>query len=107
MDCLNGVDAIGPLKANDGDWIGLGSTAGRIKFVSDTTDKLSILNCKVGVGTLFPSENADLTLEGGSLCMKETTTPTADENYGKLYTKADNNLYFQDGEGAEHKVKLI
>ena len=47
----------------------------------------------VGIGTTSPSSNADLTLEGGALCIKETTTPTADTNYGKIYTKSDNKLY--------------
>lgn len=32
----------------------------------------------------------------------EISTPTAIPNYGKLYTKTDNELYFQDGAGNEH-----
>jgi hypothetical protein len=61
----------------------------------------------VGIGTASPSVNADLTLEGGVLCIKETTTPTADTDYGKVYTKADNKLYFQDGTGVEHEIALV
>ena len=61
----------------------------------------------VGIGTITPSANADLTLEGGALCIKETTTPTADTNYGKIYTKNDNKLYFQDGAGAEHEIAFV
>jgi hypothetical protein len=60
----------------------------------------------VGIGTVNPSSNADLTLEGGVMCFKETTTPTADTDYGKIYTKTDNILYFQDGAGSEHSVDL-
>ena len=56
----------------------------------------------VGIGTVTPSANADLTLEGGVLNFKETTTPTADTDYGKLYTKSTNELFFQDGDGTEH-----
>lgn len=56
---------------------------------------------KVGVGTITPSVNADLTLEGGAICLKEITTPTDDAGYGKLYCKADNKVYFQTGAGAE------
>ena len=41
---------------------------------------------------------------GGQLFLKECTTPTALANYGALYTKADNKLYFQDGAGAEHEI---
>jgi len=36
------------------------------------------------------------------LNLKEITTPTAKADYGALYTKADNHLYFQDGAGVEH-----
>jgi hypothetical protein len=43
-------------------------------------------------------------LEQGTLIIKETTTPTALSNYGKIYTKSDNKLYFQDGAGTEHEL---
>ncbi len=62
---------------------------------------------EVGIGTTSPSTNADMTLEGGALCIKETTTPTADTNYGKIYTKTDNKLYFQDGAGTEHEISFV
>jgi len=61
----------------------------------------------VGIGTDSPSVNADLTLDGGVLCLKETTTPTADTNFGKIYTKNDNKLYFQDGAGTEHEIDFV
>ncbi|GAG63939.1 unnamed protein product, partial [marine sediment metagenome] len=41
---------------------------------------------------------------GGSLHLKECTTPAAIADFGALYTKADNHLYFQDGAGAEHDM---
>jgi len=62
---------------------------------------------QVGIGTNAPSTNADLTLESGVLNLKETTTPTADTNYGKVYTKNDNKLYFQDGAGSEHEISFV
>jgi hypothetical protein len=61
----------------------------------------------VGINTNSPSTNADLTLEGGTLCIKEITTPTADTNYGKIYTKTDNKIYFQDGAGTEHEIAFV
>ena len=61
----------------------------------------------VVIGTDTPSANADLTLEGGVLCLKETTTPTADTGYGKFYIKDDNKPYIQDGDGVEHEVCLL
>ena len=39
--------------------------------------------------------------------MLETTTPGAIVDYGAIYCKADNKLYFQDGAGAEHEVAFV
>jgi hypothetical protein len=44
---------------------------------------------------------------GNSLILPEITTPTADTNYGKIYTKTDNKLYFQDGSGVEHEIAFV
>jgi len=55
----------------------------------------------VGIG-LSPTANmSGLSIEQGLLTLKERATPTADTNYGKIYTKTDNILYFQDGSGVE------
>ena len=64
-------------------------------------------NQNVGIATTSPSANADLTLGNGELCMAETTTPTADANFGKIYCKSDNKLYFQDGAGTEHEIAFV
>ena len=37
----------------------------------------------------------------GVITIKEVTTPTAKGDSGQVYTKSDNNLYFQDGAGTE------
>lgn len=61
----------------------------------------------VGIG-LEPTANMDgLSIEAGLLTLKETTTPTADADYGKIYTKSDNKLYFQDGAGTEHEISFV
>ncbi len=73
---------------------------------------------KVGIGTTNPTStlhvngsgnftgnvivNENFTLEAGVLTIKETTTPSARTNYGKIYTKSNNELFFQDGSGKEH-----
>jgi len=64
---------------------------------------VSTLTGNVGIGAAS-SANADLKLEAGRLMLKESATPTADAGYAKLYSKTDNNLYFQDGAGVEHIV---
>jgi len=38
------------------------------------------------------------------LTLHETTEPTDVANYGKIYTKSDNLVYFQDGAGTEHRI---
>lgn len=60
----------------------------------------------MGVAPLANMSAGDLVLEGGSLVLKERITPTADTNYGKLYTKTDNKVYFQDGAGTEHEFGM-
>jgi cytoskeletal protein CcmA (bactofilin family) len=62
-------------------------------FTSDASVAMS--------GTLAVSGTT--TLHGG-LALLETTTPTALADHGKIYTKADNKLYFQDGGGTEHEI---
>lgn len=57
----------------------------------------------IGGGGAPLANEGDLVLQtDGVLALAETTTPTADADYAKLYAKADNLLYYQDGAGAEH-----
>ena len=44
-------------------------------------------------------------LVGSSVKLKETTTPTVVSGYGQIYTKSDNEPYFQDGAGNEHVLQ--
>lgn len=43
----------------------------------------------------------------GPLNLREIATPVAIPNYGAIYTKSDNKLYFQDGAGIEHEVFIV
>lgn len=77
--------------------------------VGDDANSRNILNLgKVVVGAAAPLTNqGDVQLlSSGVLALKETTTPTADADHGKVYCKNDNQLYFQDGAGTEHFVTL-
>ena len=76
-----------------------------VRMEGDTDANLFMLDAstdRIGIGTATPNET--LTVEGGVMSLKETTTPTATTNYGKIYTKTDNKLYFQDGAGTEHEI---
>ncbi len=67
----------------------------------------SYIRNKVTIGSATRYSNSDLTLDGGgALMLKETTTPTADANYGKIYTKNNNKLYFQAGDNSEYEISL-
>lgn len=61
----------------------------------------------VGIGVTPTANMTGLAIEDGILTIKETTTPTADVNYGKVYCKSDNKLYFQDGVGNEHEIAVV
>ena len=89
------MNSVGSLKFQTG--AVPNSSSGTTRMTLNATGNL-------GISTASPSANADLTLGGGKLCMAETTTPTADANFGKVYTKSDNKLYFQDGAGTEHEI---
>ena len=85
---------------SDVDILKLGTQAGGIDTVSITEGG------RVGIGAV-PTANMDgLSIELGLLTLKERATPTADNNYGKIYTKTDNNLYFQNGGGVERAIAL-
>jgi len=43
--------------------------------------------------------------EQGTLYLDETITPTAQGSKGAVYTKSDNEVYFQDGAGVEKRLK--
>ena len=92
--------------ANFGTKVKFGTNEG----TGNATDRMIIdKDGKVGIG-VHPLTNlatGDLVLEGGSIVLKEITTPTADTNYGKVYTKTDNKLYFQDGAGTEHEIAFV
>ena len=49
----------------------------------------------------------DIIIETGIITIKETTTPTPKTDYGKIYSKNDNKLYFQDGDGVEHEIQFV
>ena len=51
--------------------------------------------------------SGDIITVTGTYTMKEITTPTALADHGRIYTKTDNKLYFQDGAGVEHEVAFV
>lgn len=58
----------------------------------------------IGATALTNIGAKNIWIEGGVIALKETTTPTADADYGKVYTKTDNELYFQDWAWVESQV---
>lgn len=82
------------------DW--LDGSAGRIARMTVSTGHV-----RFGDGTV-PDVNAEIVAGGaGIIGMVEGTTPTATADMGKIYSKNDNKLYFQDGAGVEHEVAFV
>jgi len=46
----------------------------------------------------------ELEPDTGILRLKETTTPSTESGYVKIYGKSDKKLYYKDGDGTEHEV---
>jgi hypothetical protein len=105
MLSLNEVFMASRIIVNDG--------GADVDFTVEGDTSQYLLQCDAGndnvtINAAAVSANYDLMLAGdGVLGLKETETPTADTNYGKLYTKNDNKLYFQDGAGTEHEIAYV
>ena len=75
-------------------------------------DLVVLANCTINQDlstaavVLFGSINSGSDVQANEFLMNEITTPTPVPNVGKIYTKADNRLFFQDGAGVEHIVDL-
>ena len=82
-----------------------GASAGDLNgpyFKLDGDNLLYIIAEADGIGG---SQNPKVVIDCG-LNLKEITTPTAKADFGAVYTKSDNKMYFQDGAGVEHTVQL-
>jgi hypothetical protein len=75
---------------------------GGVTFVSGSSANL--LTISYGAVEVIKYKH---TAGGCSIHIKESTTPTAIADYGSLYTKADNELYFQTGAGTEKTVTTV
>ncbi len=100
------------IQGSDG-FLGL-NTAAPQEQLHVTGNAIISGNVSVDGGTIDSDGGASpLTLDtttvrmlGGVLYLDETTTPTPIDSVGALYTKSDNGLWFQDGDGNEHIVHL-
>ena len=81
---------------------------GSLTLATNDLDRVAIqADGKIGMGLTPTANMAGLSIEAGLLTIKETATPTADADYGKVYCKNDNKIYFQDGAGVEHEIALV
>ena len=79
-----------------------------MNFVTATDQAMTIDSSgNIGIGLTPTSNMVGLSIEDGCITLKERATPTADADYGKVYTKTDNKLYFQDGAGTEHELAFV
>ena len=99
-----------------------GITAATNYYVTaiDTAKKFNLATSRGGTeisyidtGSAFTSYELEITIDhygdinaNGAVGMVEIVTPSAVANYGKVYTKSDNKIYFQDGAGTEHVINI-
>jgi len=74
------------------------------KIDSNTLDATVIGGTTPAAGSFTTLDVSGNSTFETAMAIKETTTPTAKADYGKIYTKTDNKLYFQDGAGSEHLI---
>jgi len=90
------------IQGGQGKGTGVG---GNIVFsVANAGSSGSSLNSTATAMTI--NYKSEVILEGGIIAIKETSTPTAVADYGRVYCKSDNKLYFQDGAGSEHEISF-
>jgi len=85
------------------DWAGTddGSIVGGVDLKNIQDDLSNVLQTGDSIVV------ASVTSTGGIITLPETTTPTPVASSGKIYTKSDNKLYFQDGAGVEHELAFV
>jgi hypothetical protein len=87
-------------------------------WIAFSADSIIWIDDGTDIKALVSTRNIDLqngllkisgleTLNKNVLTLIETTTPTPVAGSGKLYTKSDNILYFQDGAGTETAVGFV
>lgn len=128
-----GTDYINMFKVNEDDEIETGAKliTGSIEAVEDA-GAVTVFDMPVSVNPAVGAEmSATLKIDGDNILtigaeadsaggiqnpkvvahcglnLKEITTPIAKADYGAVYTKTDNNLYFQNGAGVENEISLI
>ena len=90
--------------------IGLGNVDNLSNANQVSTGALNSGSITSGFGPIDVGASAITTtgaVTGEVMSISETTTPTATANHGKIYTKTDNKLYFQDGSGVEHEISFV
>jgi len=91
---------------------GGGSATGSVTGPTEATDN-AIARYDGVTGTLIQdsdvevNDSGEVVVNNGVIVLGETTTPTAVTDFAKIYSKSDNELYFQDGAGVEHKIALV
>lgn len=95
MEIINGIKTESDLALNNPDIDG------------GTIDDCAIGGTTPAAGSFTTVNASDVVTLEKEITLKEITTPTAVGSYGKLYTKSDNVLYFQDGAGVEHTISAV
>lgn len=85
-------------------WFEIDNSSGTALFLIRTDGGSSYFNSgNFGIGDI-PQANSNKLTIGSGWTFKESTAPAADEDYGKMWTESNNELFFQSGDGKIHLV---
>ena len=85
-----------------GDFVFLNDSAADTNPAAIGDEVMRIANDgNVGIGGASPTNSTLLSVEDG-ITFKESSAPTADATYGKIWTTDVNELFFQSGDGTSH-----
>jgi len=60
-----------------------------------------------GSGNVISDSNPLMIAKGFKIPKYDSFTITRVASQGKIYTKSDNKLYFQSGDGVEHEIAFV
>jgi hypothetical protein len=102
--CSGGTDNVEIFKLSGNEGVVINDQSNDINFRVESNDNANMLfvdagNNNVGIGTNSNDANAVLTVEG-AISLDEISAPSNTADRGQLFTNADNQLHFIDGDGA-------
>lgn len=78
----------------------------RASISAESVDENGSADVVIATATANAAVADAIRISKSAVRLKEMTTPNAIADWGAIYTKSDNKLYFQDGAGTEHEISF-